>query len=59
MASLQEIYDLDVKLHGVESKSAKMLKQQLENEAYSKGRSAERTFIAGGGPSFQTLDKAE
>ena len=59
MPSLQEYYDADVKLHGADSKSAKMLKQQLDNEAYSKGRSAERTFVAGGGPTFQTLDKAD
>ena len=59
MPSLQEVYDSAVRLFGEDSLSAKSAKQQLDNEAYSKGRSAERTFVAGGGPTFQTLDKAD
>ena len=56
MPSLQEIYDLDVELHGEDSKSAKMLKIQLEAEKASKGESAESVFIAGVPSSAKTTE---
>ena len=56
MPSLQEIYDLDVELHGEDSESAKTLKRQMENAASSEGQSAERLFMAGAGPKLQEMN---
>ena len=43
-ASLEEIYALDVELHGEDSLSAKMLKRQIENEKYNADRSFQKLF---------------
>jgi len=59
MPSLQEVYNIMLESYGKDDASTKSIKRQMDNEAYSKGRSAERTFVAGGGPTFQTLDKAD
>jgi hypothetical protein len=58
MPSLQEYYDRTVELLGEDSAGAKNTKRQLDNEAYSKSRKADRTFLSGSGPSFQSLNKA-
>ena len=58
MPSLQEVYDIIVDASGEDSASAKMIKQQMENEEYRENRN-QRTFTATVGPSFQTLDKAK
>ena len=44
MPSLEEIYKLDVELHGEDSLSAKMLKRQIECEKYNAGRSFQQLF---------------
>lgn len=59
MPSLQEYYEAAVRLHGEDSLSAKGVKRQMDNEAYSKSRKTDRTFLSGSGPSLQTLDKAD
>ena len=55
MASLEEIYALDVELHGEDSLSAKMLKRQIENERYNAGRSFQKLFEDELGPKVQEI----
>ena len=59
MPNLQEMYDRAVELLGEDSPGAKSFKRQLDNEAYSKSRKTDRTFLSGSGPSLQTLDKTD
>ena len=55
MPSLEEIYKLDVALHGEDSLSAKMLKRQIECEKYSAGRSFQQLFEDELGPKVQEI----
>ena len=56
MPSLQEVYELDVKLHGEDSKSAKDLKRQMEVEKANKGRSLQELFETEFGPKLHELN---
>lgn len=60
MATLQEIYQMALKLGGPDNAAAQAIKKQIEAEAYSKGQSAERFFIAGGiGKQMQAIKKGK
>ena len=54
MPSLREVYEEAVQRNGAESRSAKMIKLQME--ALEKPSSAERLFVGGGMPLETTKD---
>ena len=54
MPSLQEVYARAVERNGAESRSAKMIKLQME--ALEKPSSAERLFVGGGMPMDTTKE---